>query len=206
MIAPGTARGRPRVTSRRTLQEAAFELFLERGYAHTSVERIATRAGVSRATFFNHFAAKSDVFWVDVDQRIDQLRDELGQIPSAAGARALDVVIDALLRLTAGVAASSVPWVLTQGDLVGAQQELQASALTRLARFTDTVTAFLRRQHPDAAALAARTAGFAIAGAVIAAAEAWAAAGSGRGELTPLVRLALQPVLALGPALEAVAP
>lgn len=206
MTAPGATRGRPRATSRLTLQEAAFELFLERGYPHTSVELIATRAGVSRATFFNHFAAKSDVFWIDVDQRIDQLQDQLSQLPAGAGARALDVVIDSLLMLTSGVAASSVPWVLTQGDIVGAQQELQASALTRLARFTDTVTAFLRRQHPDASALVARTVGFAIAGAVIAAAEAWATAGSGRGELTPHVRRALHPVLALAPTLEAPGP
>jgi AcrR family transcriptional regulator len=36
----------------------AFELFAERGYDQVSVEMIAEAAGISRATFFNHFPTK----------------------------------------------------------------------------------------------------------------------------------------------------
>lgn len=42
------------------LYEAAVSLFAEKGYAETSVEEIAERADVARATAFNHFAKKSD--------------------------------------------------------------------------------------------------------------------------------------------------
>ena len=63
-------RGRPRRSSTRALEEAAAELFLEQGYSHTTVDDIASRAGVSRATFFNYFHNKSDVLWVDVDRAL----------------------------------------------------------------------------------------------------------------------------------------
>ncbi|HLS00520.1 MAG TPA: helix-turn-helix domain-containing protein, partial [Beutenbergiaceae bacterium] len=53
------------------LEEAACELFLERGYPGTSVADITTRAGVSRATFFNYVTSKSDLLWAGVDDAID---------------------------------------------------------------------------------------------------------------------------------------
>ena len=51
--------GRPRALSRETLAEAACELFLEQGYEATSIAEIATRAGVSRSSFFNYFWSKA---------------------------------------------------------------------------------------------------------------------------------------------------
>ena len=71
MSSPGRA-GRPKASSRETLAEAACELFLERGYDATSVADITQRAGVSRSSFFNYFASKSDVLWSGVDERIGQ--------------------------------------------------------------------------------------------------------------------------------------
>jgi AcrR family transcriptional regulator len=50
--------------ARRTVQsilDNARELFLDRGYASTSVEDITSAAGVSRATFWTYFATKQDV-------------------------------------------------------------------------------------------------------------------------------------------------
>lgn len=42
------------------LYEAACQLFIERGYAATSVEEIAERALVTRKTAFNHYPRKRD--------------------------------------------------------------------------------------------------------------------------------------------------
>src|SRR3712207_179949 len=61
------ATGRPRRSSRETLQDAATELFLEQGFERTTVDEIARRAGVARGTFFNYFSAKGDLLWADVD-------------------------------------------------------------------------------------------------------------------------------------------
>jgi AcrR family transcriptional regulator len=47
------------------LTAAAFALFDERGYEHSTVEDIAERAGVGRTTFFRAFASKEDVILPD---------------------------------------------------------------------------------------------------------------------------------------------
>lgn len=70
--------GRPRAASREILEEAACELFLERGYDATSVADITSRAGVSRSTFFNYVESKSDLLWARFDDAVDK--------PSDAGA------------------------------------------------------------------------------------------------------------------------
>jgi AcrR family transcriptional regulator len=70
-------RGRPKTSSLAALDDAAHELFLEQGYEGTSVDDIARRAGISRATFFNYFSSKSDVLWVDVDHALAGLEHYL---------------------------------------------------------------------------------------------------------------------------------
>ena len=65
---------RPRASSRETLAEAACELFLEQGFEATSIADITTRAGVSRSSFFNYFASKSDILWSGLDERIADVR------------------------------------------------------------------------------------------------------------------------------------
>ena len=46
---------------RRALLDAAYELFLERGAAKTSVEEITSRAKVGKGTFYLYFADKGAV-------------------------------------------------------------------------------------------------------------------------------------------------
>ncbi len=47
----------------RCLQQAALELFRERGYDQTTATEIAARAGVTERTFFRHFADKREVLF-----------------------------------------------------------------------------------------------------------------------------------------------
>ncbi|GAB3921489.1 TetR family transcriptional regulator [Microlunatus endophyticus] len=47
------------------LQEAALELFEERGYDATTVADIAERAGLTKRTFFRYFADKREVLFAD---------------------------------------------------------------------------------------------------------------------------------------------
>ncbi|EOR72420.1 TetR family transcriptional regulator [Thermobifida fusca TM51] len=49
------------------------ELFAERGFAATSVEEIAARAGVSKPVVYEHFGGKEGVYAVVVDREMQRL-------------------------------------------------------------------------------------------------------------------------------------
>jgi AcrR family transcriptional regulator len=48
--------------TRQTILQAAYELFLEKGYAATSVREIAERAGLALGGIYNHFENKEAIF------------------------------------------------------------------------------------------------------------------------------------------------
>ncbi|MER6913447.1 TetR family transcriptional regulator [Streptomyces sp. NPDC000594] len=50
---------------REALAEAAFQLFLERGFEGTTVDDIVARAGVGRRSFFRYFPSKEDAVFPD---------------------------------------------------------------------------------------------------------------------------------------------
>jgi AcrR family transcriptional regulator len=49
--------------SRSRLEQAAFELYGERGFERTTVAEIAERAGLTERTFFRHYADKREVLF-----------------------------------------------------------------------------------------------------------------------------------------------
>src|ERR1700674_604105 len=57
----GVARWEPNARGR--LEQAAMELFQELGYARTTVEGIAARAGLTERTFFRYFTDKREVLF-----------------------------------------------------------------------------------------------------------------------------------------------
>ncbi|MCC6295712.1 MAG: TetR/AcrR family transcriptional regulator [Pseudomonadales bacterium] len=59
---------------RRThILEAAIAVFLEQGYAGTSVDRIVQRAGGSKATLYRHFNSKADLFAAIIQELVAQM-------------------------------------------------------------------------------------------------------------------------------------
>lgn len=78
-LEPKPRMGRPPSTSARTLEEVALGLFVEQGYAQTTVDQIAAAAGVNKRTFFRYFPSKADVFWREFDEEVDLIREELAK-------------------------------------------------------------------------------------------------------------------------------
>ena len=58
-------RERKKARTRASIREHAMRLFLEQGFAQTSVEQIAEAAEVSPSTFFRYFPTKEDVVLAD---------------------------------------------------------------------------------------------------------------------------------------------
>jgi AcrR family transcriptional regulator len=48
--------------TRQAIEEAAYELFLERGFSATSMRQIADRAGIALGGIYNHFTGKDEIF------------------------------------------------------------------------------------------------------------------------------------------------
>jgi AcrR family transcriptional regulator len=72
-------RDRKTEATRARIAEAALELFVEQGYAETSIDQIASAAGVGRRTVFRHFATKEailfDHFVVRRDLAVQRLEE-----------------------------------------------------------------------------------------------------------------------------------
>src|ERR1700752_3119575 len=82
-----------KVSAHDRIAQAAFDLFNERGYEQTTVDDIAERAGLGRATFFRHYRSKEDVIFPDHDRLLEQVR---GRLRSTSHATALAAVSDAV--------------------------------------------------------------------------------------------------------------
>lgn len=67
----------PPSASRTAVIAAALDLFADNGFDQTSVEQIASAAGVSRSTFFRQFGGKDDVVFADHEVLLQSLRDFL---------------------------------------------------------------------------------------------------------------------------------
>ncbi len=179
---PGSV-GRPRASSRDTIEEAAAELFLEQSYAGTTIEEITQRAGVSRATFFNYFGSKSDLLWIDADRAIARFAACL-----ASGM----TVIDAIARVGSEVGTETVPLAVTQSDVMGTRDELVASGLARVARVAELIRGALAGEAgEDRHSLELNVRANTLAGAIIAAWGAWIMGGIGRRTLAEYLRDAL---------------
>lgn len=172
--------GRPRATSRDVIAEAACELFLEQGFAATTVAQITARAGVSRSSFFNYFGSKADVLWGGFDERADAAVTALG-----GGGDPVAV----LRELVADFEPDSLALAITNADAMGLAADLSAERWLRCGRLARAITERVSRGGEERLAADVRAAS--AAGAVLAAIWAWAGAGPAHSELGALFERAL---------------
>lgn len=197
---PQRSAGRPRASSREILEEAAGELFLERGYAATSVADITARAGVSRNTFFNYFGAKSDLLWSTFDAAVSSLPDALTSAEAGERAEAAETceqgvgaaVRAALRHVARDLAPGNVALAFMQAEPMGLTDELRRAAAVRASDVAGVLATFAQAHGVDP--LRAEVAGAAYAGALVAAVRAWSRAGAPRTSLVDVLDAALEPV------------
>ncbi len=186
--------GRPKASSRETIAEAACELFLEQGYEQTSIVDIANRAGVSRSSFFNYFASKSDVLWAGLDERLTAFEEHLA---ADEGTDAAAAVRAETLGIAEDFAPDSLALGIVNAVAMGIAEEYEREAALRRSRVARAAAARFARGGADR--IRAEVAGAAWGGAVLAAIEAWAHDGAGRTSLSRFLARAADAAAPLSP-------
>ncbi|WP_250005639.1 TetR/AcrR family transcriptional regulator [Actinoplanes sp. M2I2] len=141
--------------ARGRLQQAAMSLFRERGYAEVTVAEIADRAGLSKRSFFNHFADKREVFFANAQFFEESVLAHLASADPRLSA--IDATVLALTRCGLDLSTvTSAEDAQTRLDVLVATPELRERDLNKTAELTAAmVEALGRRGVPP------RTAGFA---------------------------------------------
>jgi AcrR family transcriptional regulator len=133
--------------ARERLERAALALFAEHGYDATTVAEIADRAGLTKSTFFRHFADKREVLFGGQDMLADLFRDAILAAPPSATTAAC---------LAAALESAAVAFTPDRRDLapqrravIAANSELQERELLKRARFAATMADALRARGAD---------------------------------------------------------
>jgi len=139
------ARWKP--NARERLERAALALFTERGFDATTVAEIADRAGLTKSTFFRHFADKREVLFGGQDMLVQLLSDAIRTAPAAATTAEC---------LVAALESTAVAFTPERHDLapqrravIAANSELQERELLKRFRFGSAMAEALRARGAD---------------------------------------------------------
>ncbi|MEU2925956.1 TetR family transcriptional regulator [Streptomyces sp. NPDC007251] len=142
--------------ARRRLQQAALELYRERGFDQTTTAEIAARAGVNERTFFRHFPDKREVLFDGEADLRAALMQEVADAPD--GLRPLDVLLGAF-RKAGRILEENRPFSEPRLKIIAVTPALRERDLAKAASLTEAVAEALRQRGvPDRlAGLAAHT-------------------------------------------------
>ena len=147
--------------ARGRLEQAALELYGERGFERTTVVEIAARAGLTERTFFRYFADKREVlFW-----GAGSLREVLvaGVEDAPADLTPIEAVTAAFRAAADTFFEDRLERVRQRQAVIGANVELQERELIKLASLaSDLAEALRRRGAGDPAASLAAEAGVTV--------------------------------------------
>lgn len=141
--------------ARERLAAAALELFVEQGFAATTVPQITERAGLTTRTFFRHFADKREVLFGAEDHLPEVVDAQLMRAPAGMDPMAL---IEMGLREVANVQFDGLhEYLRTRRSIVRSDSGLRERELRKSLILAEAATAGFRRRGEDelTAALAA---------------------------------------------------
>ena len=129
--------------SRGRLEQAAAELFVERGFDETTVADIAARAGLTERTFFRHFADKREVLFSGQELFTSAVVTAVAAAPgTATPVDAVAAGLDAAASLLQGRAGMAPQ----RQAIIDAHPDLQERELIKMARLGTAIAATLRER------------------------------------------------------------
>jgi mycofactocin system transcriptional regulator len=163
--------GRRRVTSRAELEQAAFGLFATHGFDATTVDEIASAAGIGRRTFFRYFPSKNDIPWGAFEHELDRMRITLKACPPQVPL--MDAIRLALIDFNR-VSAEQTPLHRRRMELILRVPTLLAHSTLRFAAWRVVIAQFAaERTGRRADDLAPQAIAHAVLGVAVAAYEHW---------------------------------
>ena len=147
---------RTRDELRAGLQQAALELYRERGYDRTTTAEIAARAGVTERTFFRYFPDKREVLFEEDPRLRPALAAAVAEAPR--GLDPLQIVLRAF-RSIEGLLMDNRQFTEPRREIVAATPALRERAEAKSAALIMLLAAELQRRGVEEklATLAART-------------------------------------------------
>lgn len=177
-------RERKKAQTRRRLMRATVRLAARRGWAETTVEDIASAAGVSPRTFFRYFPSKVDALFGDDPERAGAIERALAE--RKPGEPVLAAVRRGVLEFVTEFMADPQLYV-TRARIAFEHPDLLGPALVRFARFEAIVTAAAAEDlRANASDLRPRLIGAAAAAAIRSTSQTWVTRG-GQGDPREIV-------------------
>jgi AcrR family transcriptional regulator len=142
-----------KLQTRQAIAATGMRLFVKRGFDHVTVGEIAREAGVSEKTVFNYFPTKEDIFFDEVPERLEALRD------AVRTRRPEQSLIETMHHLHAKQCDRlASPGFAQFSRTIAESPALQAKETEVMAQFTDHLAATIREElgiHPADAQIAA---------------------------------------------------
>jgi AcrR family transcriptional regulator len=135
--------GRWEPNARGRLEEAAMELYLERGFEQTTVAEIAKRAGLTERTFFRHFTDKREVLFAGASSLQDLLVQAVADAPPTTAP--LEAISGAL-QAAAGLLQERGDYPGRRQSVIAANTELRERELIKLAALASALAQALRER------------------------------------------------------------
>jgi len=135
--------GRWEPNARGRLEQAALELYVERGYEQTTVAEIAERAGLTERTFFRHFADKREVLFAGAGALQELLVTAVAGAPDAVAP--LEAVA-AALEAAGALLQERREYSRRRQSVIDANPALQERELIKLAALASALAGALRRR------------------------------------------------------------
>jgi AcrR family transcriptional regulator len=126
------------------LQYAALSLYFERGYDAVTVAEIAERAGLTKRTFFRHYADKREVLFAGAPAFQAGVVAAVAAAPDDTGPAA--AVIDALAETAGAQLAQYGEWARARRDLVESSADLRERSLIKSADLAAAIAGALRER------------------------------------------------------------
>ena len=165
------AAGRPPVTTHDELCQIGLRLFVAQGFDNTSVDEIASQAGISRRTFFRYYESKADVVWGNFDDALWGLKSNLHAI--APSVPLMDALRQAVVAFNA-LAPDQVAPHRARMQLILSVPALTARSSIRYTQWRTVVEEFAaHRLSLPCDDLIPRSIGHTALGAALAAHEQW---------------------------------